>query len=330
MTIRKITILILLLVSIYSCKNPESDSIKPMPTGAPGDVLIVMNESLWDTPAGDTLLQVLTTPYEALPKEEPMFNVIHVTHKAFGKNIKQQRNIIVTKVGKDQPDAKILIKKDLWAKTQILISILAPDREKFITLVDANREKIISVLNEAERQRLMDVNRGTRDDKITSNISKKFHIKLHIPKGYKTDVNDKDFMWLSHEYRDIIQGVFIYTYDYTDKNTFTRDYLVEKRNAVLKRNVPGEIEGSYMTTEPLFPPIMKEVSMNGKYTTELQGLWRMQDGYAMGGPFISLVQLDEKRNKIITVDGFVFAPAHKKRELVRQLEAVLYSIEILD
>jgi hypothetical protein len=62
----------------------------------------------------------------------------------------------------------------------------------------------------------------------------------------------------------------------------------------------------------------------------MQGLWKMQDGYAMGGPFISLIQLDEKRNKIITVEGFVFAPAHEKRELMRQLEAILYSIEILE
>jgi hypothetical protein len=155
-------------------------------------------------------------------------------------------------------------------------------------------------------------------------------MKLYVPKGYKTDVDTKDFMWLAHEYRDIIQGVLIYTYDYTDENTFTRDYLVEKRNAVLKRNVPGEIEGSYMTTELLFPPIMNEFNLNEKYTIEIQGLWKMQDGYAMGGPFISLIQLDEKRNKIITVEGFVFAPAHKKRELIRQVEAILYSMEILE
>jgi hypothetical protein len=48
----------------------------------------------------------------------------------------------------------------------------------------------------------------------------------------------------------------------------------------------------------------------------------------MGGPFMSLTQLDENRNKIITIEGFVFAPAHKKRELMRQMEAILYSIKI--
>jgi hypothetical protein len=176
----------------------------------------------------------------------------------------------------------------------------------------------------------MDVNKKTRDEKIADLLHKKYHINLYVPKGYNIDVNNKNFIWLSHEYRDIIQGVFIYSYDYESENTFTRDYLVEKRNSALKRNVPGEIEGSYMTTELLFPPIMTELSLNEKYTVEMQGLWKMQDGYAMGGPFLSLVQLDEKRNKIITVEGFVFAPAHKKRELVRQMEAILYSLKIVE
>ena len=85
-----------------------------------------------------------------------------------------------------------------------------------------------------------------------------------------------------------------------------------------------------MITEPLFPPIVTEFKMKDTYTIEMQGLWRMHEGYAMGGPFISLTQLDEKRNKVITVEGFVFAPAHQKREFVRQMEAILYSIEIVE
>lgn len=322
-------VLALTLSIAYSCINTDSESLKPMPSGAPGDVVIVMNESLWNSTPGDTLLKVLTTPYEALPKPEPMFNIIHIPHKGFGKLMKPQRNIIVTKVGKDQPEAKILVKRDLWAKTQLLISILAPTSEEFVALVDANRNKIITLLNETERKRLMDINKKSRDPKIADVLNKKFHIKLNVPKGYKIDVNTGDFVWLSQEYRDIIQGVFIYAYDYTDKNTFTREYLIKKRNAFLRKNVPGEIEGSYMITESLFPPIITEFNMNETYTIEIQGLWRMQDGYAMGGPFISLVQFDKERNKIISVEGFVFAPAHKKRELVRQMEAILYSVEIL-
>jgi hypothetical protein len=325
---KKFFILGSLIVIIYSCTNVDSNRIKPLPAGAPGDVVVVMNEPFWEAAPGDSLLSILTTPFEPLPREEPMFNVIHVVHSGFGKIIKQQRNIIITKIGKDQAEAKILVKRDLWAQTQLLISVLAPTKEEFLSLIEANRNKILALIDEVERQRLMDVYKKSHDENIMKTLENKFHIKLFVPKGYKIDVNEDEFIWLSMEYRDIIQGVFVYTYDYTDKNTFTRDYLIEKRNKFLMRFVPGEIEGSYMITEPLFPPMLSELNLNNKFTLELQGLWRMQEGYAMGGPFMSLTQLDENRNKIITVEGFVFAPAHKKRELMRQMEAILYSIKI--
>jgi len=92
------------------------------------------------------------------------------------------------------------------------------------------------------------------------------------------EIDSTDFIWLSCEYRDIIQGIFIYHYNYIDTNTFTRDFLVEKRNQFLKKYVAGEIEGSFMTTEPLYPPVFNEYELRGDiYTAELRGLWRMQD-----------------------------------------------------
>ena len=169
------------------------------------------------------------------------------------------------------------------------------------------------------------------DQTVTDRLKKELDIILTIPKGYIIDVMEKDFVWLSQEYRDIIQGIFIYTYPYTDEETFTRDYLVAKRNYFLKKYVPGEIEGSYMTTEPLFPPLFRVFTLkDGRYTAELRGLWRMQDGLAMGGPFVSITQLDQRRNRIVTVEGFVFAPGNKKRDLLQQVEAIIYTLDFTD
>ncbi|NQU81639.1 MAG: DUF4837 family protein, partial [Bacteroidetes bacterium] len=33
-------------------------------------------------------------------------------------------------------------------------------------------------------------------------------------------------------------------------------------------------------------------------------------------------------NRVITVDGFVYAPGDKKRELLRQVETILYSLKL--
>jgi hypothetical protein len=59
----------------------------------------------------------------------------------------------------------------------------------------------------------------------------------------------------------------------------------------------------------------------------MRGQFRMENDFGFGGPFISLTTLDEKRNRVVTIEGYVFAPNSPKRELIRDLEAILYSLE---
>lgn len=322
---------LLFLTFLISCIDTEKTLLQPAASGAPGDVLIVMSSNLWDGPTGDTVRGLLTSPYDGLPQDEPSYDLMQINHGGFGKTYKSQRNIVVTKIGSDQPEAKILVHKNLWAKSQIVITVLAPDESAFADLIATDGEKILILLDNKERNSLMKTYKSNRDDKIRNKLIEKYSIALNVPKGYKLDVEKKDFLWLSHEYRDIIQGVLVYSYDYTEEETFTRDYLIQQRNKYLKKYVPGEVEGSYITTESLYPPIFTEYQLGeGKYTAEIRGLWKMQDGLAMGGPFISISQLDQAHNKVITVEGFVFAPAHKKRDLLRQVEAIILSLEITE
>lgn len=46
----------------------------------------------------------------------------------------------------------------------------------------------------------------------------------------------------------------------------------------------------------------------------------------MGGPFVSHSRVDTENNRVIVVEGFVFAPEKAKRGLVRRLEGSLYTL----
>ncbi len=168
----------------------------------------------------------------------------------------------------------------------------------------------------------------SQENDIHKKLLSNHQIDLVVPKGYTINFEEDNFIWLDNRHRNIIEGILIYYYPYTDSNTFTKDYLVEKRNSILKKYVPGEKEGSYSATEMRFPIESNEYKLNGeKYTFELRGLWNVVGGFAMGGPFISITQYDEDRNRIVTVDGFLFAPDEDKRNLVKRLEAILYSLK---
>lgn len=325
----KYQIYLIAIVLITSCMDSERPSYQPSSSGALGDVLVVMNKKLWEKSAGEAIRNTLNSFYEGLPQEEPMYDLMQINPAGFVKAYKTQRNILVVKIGADQPEPNINVQKNLWAKPQIIITIVAPTETAFTELFNSNSEKILAILSDMGRKSLMKAFKSTRDETIANKLIDKYSISLIVPKGYKMDVEEQDFVWLSNEYRDIIQGVFVYFYDYTDSETFTRDYLVEQRNKFLKKYVPGEIEGSYISTEVLYPPIFREFKLkNEVYTAELRGLWKMIDGLAMGGPFVSISQLDEVRNRVVTVEGFVFAPAHNKRDLLRQVEAIALSLEV--
>jgi hypothetical protein len=53
------------------------------------------------------------------------------------------------------------------------------------------------------------------------------------------------------------------------------------------------------------------------------------EGYAMGGPFIMRAMVDSVNSRVVVTDGFVYYPSRdKKRNLIRQLEAIMYSVSL--
>ena len=57
-----------------------------------------------------------------------------------------------------------------------------------------------------------------------------------------------------------------------------------------------------------------------------RGLWRLVNDF-MGGPYINFWVYDEQHNRMVYLDGYVYAPDMRKRPLVRQLEAILTSYD---
>jgi alpha-D-ribose 1-methylphosphonate 5-triphosphate synthase subunit PhnG len=48
----------------------------------------------------------------------------------------------------------------------------------------------------------------------------------------------------------------------------------------------------------------------------------------MGGPYVSLAVLDVANQRVIVGYGYVYAPNKDKRNFIRQIEAMLYSMKL--
>jgi hypothetical protein len=117
----------------------------------------------------------------------------------------------------------------------------------------------------------------------------------------------------------------IHTYPYT-ANSFKQEDILRVRNEIAKQYIFGSLEGSYMTTETLVPPMSVEINLNGRYAVETRGLWKLVGDF-MGGPFVNYVFLDEEKNQMVMIDAFLYSPKKGKRDLMIQLEGIAYSID---
>ena len=325
----KSAIVIILVSLLFSCKSDNTNDaiLLPKISGKTGEVLVVIKKEKWESDLGQAFRDFLAYEQYGLPQPEPVFDLVNISPGNFSKLHQPHRNIIFYKTGKDIEKPKITIQKNKWAYPQLIINIDAPDETSVIELLKHNGHEIVTRLNAKERTRLTGYYKWLMEPDIVKSIEKNHHLHLTIPKGYSLDVDEVDFAWVANEPQLISQGIFIYHYPYTDTNTFTPEYLIEKRNYYLKKYVPGHQEGTYMSTEEMLKPEFSEFEIGNRYFAQLRGLWKLENGF-MGGPFISLSTVDEVTNRVVTVDGFVYAPGDKKRELLRQVETILYSINL--
>ncbi len=321
----------LLLVTIFalsSCRN--TGLLLPNATGAAYEVLVVIDQKEWRAEGGKALFDLLAADMPNIPQAEPMFSISRVSTTQFDNLLRPTRNIVMVEIDSTQyTKATVKFVKNRWANSQVIVLITSNTSANLVTLLAAKNEEITNFLVTAERTRQIDYLKSNINNTALNNVYTKFGIQIAVPTSLNKYKEYDDFFWMSNGSASGRQDIIIYSYPYTDKKQLTKEALLAKRDAVLKAHIPGSFKDSYMGTAYSFePPVFNEIWVNDTYCAEIHGLWEMKNGEIMGGPFVSHTRLDELNNRLITVEGFVFAPGREKRNLMRQIEAMVYSVKM--
>ncbi len=309
---------------LSSCK--ESDKpLLPNVSGKAGEILVIMDKDDWDGNLGAEAREVLAADYPFLPQREPYFSLVHITPTGFADLFKIHRNILIFDIS---PDAKgqVLYQNDKWAYPQCLIQVSAPSADSAANVFSANAERIVSTIEQAERDRIITNSRRYEEPSIPPVVSKLAGGSPHFPSGYKVRKATDDFIWIADDKQYSIQGVFVYKYPASSIENFTEENIIRHRNEILKANVPGPRDNTYMITNEVATPDVRFIRFRGRQFAETRGLWDVYGDY-MGGPFVSHSFYSKDGKDIIVLDGFVYAPKYDKRQYLRQVEAILYSFE---
>ena len=321
---RLLLILPMLALLLCSC---EKSNFFPKASGMPYEVLVVMDSIEWNAPHGRALFDVLDTDVPMLPQSERSFRISQTERKDFDRILNIFRNIIIVNIDKTQfTRTRMKFARDKYAMEQIVLSINSPSKEEFRQFCIDHRQEIVDFLTKMEMNRLIKELKKT-NSKVTRELALEiFGCEMNAPKELASYKKGKDFLWTSNNAPSGIMSIAMYTFPYEGPHIFNKEYLAHKRDSVMKENIPGEKPGMYMKTDTLCS-VVKPIVVHGNYAMEMRGLWYMEND-CMGGPYVSHHRVDTENNRVVVIEGFVYAPEKMKRGLIRRLEGSLYTLKL--
>ncbi len=319
------SIFLVALTLLTACKNGKM--LGPVASGRPYEVLVVIDNNLWENPNGRALFNVLDTDIPGLPQPERSFHISQCSPKDFNRTLNLFRNIIIVDIN-PQMFTRVRMKftRNEYAQEQIILRVNAPTEQAFAAYVTEHSQDIIDFITKMEMNRLC-VNLKERHSGVTYELAKElFDCEFFAPDELKNYKKGTDFFWTSNNTASGMVNICMYSYDYEGPETFNKKYILAKRDSIMEKNLPGSAPGMYMQTDTLCTTITP-IMVHGGYAMEARGLWFMKND-GMGGPFVSHSRVDTENNRVIVVEGFVFAPEKMKRGLMRRLEGSLYTLNL--
>ena len=343
------------LILIYILSNCGSDkqtlnNFLPNATGTDSEMLIVMDSSKFKKKLGRSVINVFGENIYGLPQPEPYFDLKYIRPKNFNNILKFAKNIIIifTLEG-DSPSSKLLrnefnqnsiekiksdttlfmmIKKDQYAIGQEILYLFGKNDQVLLDHIKKNKEKLRTYFERRVIKKVNKKNISNTNKNISKDLMKRFGYNITVPAGFSIAKLDSQFVWLREIDPEIEKNIFIYFENYVSDEIFYKKNIEDFRRKIsLKYLRDVENPSVYMTYQKELPFMKTEVNFKEKFSIETRGLWKLSD-ISGGGPFLSYTFVDKNSDKLYYLEGYVYAPGSKKRDLMREIYSILWSFKI--
>ena len=339
MYVRNIKILFIVIVGLLflTCSTDngyQPHLMKPIAKKNYHEILFALDKKYWKGDLGKTIKNsfeklVKTTP---LPYEKE-FDTDFVVPNKILKNIKNNNCFVFVQIENyNSKNIVPVIKKDLWANGQLIVELKFKTEKAAINYFRYKNDEVKSILKTFNLNKIQ--KNFSEQNSINEELEKSMALKFKAPNGIKLNKKAKNFWWWSkleiqkdqNGSHEIQKGIILSQEDYKNKNQFEKNKIITVKDSLGKIYLTGKRDSSFMKTveNEISKTMDTSLYINDKYVKQIKGCWRMEND-KMGGPFISYSWLNNKKTKIITVQGYVYAPNFEKSKYLRELEAIIVS-----
>ena len=332
-------LLVAFVLSLSACEGDGARVALPGKVGAAGELVVVAETNVWTGPVGDTIQAIMGQPYPVLPQYEPLMDVVHLEPSLFDRFWKPHRNILVLEVADriDTQEPSLQFFRNKYSRGQIYMVAKAKSPEALTQILGARGGEMVSLLHAEETSRYADIVALSANEVLARDVQARWGAQAVWPKDARMAKQEEDFWWVDRQLtrlkggdnHDIQQGFFIHSEPYVSADQLSLEHVLDRRDELTRKHVSGPTKGSYMATERRYVPAYEEMEYEGMFALEVRGLWKMENDF-MGGPFYSLTLVDETRGRLLTLEGYAYAPYFDKRSYIREVEGLIRTSVIAD
>ncbi|SEL83351.1 protein of unknown function [Maribacter orientalis] len=309
-----------------ACKEEGKADYLPESVGAMNTLTVVIDNELWKSSVGDAIRENYTAAAQGLTWDEALFSVTQIPQQIFSGSIRNTSSVLY--VMQDSLNLAHM-KSNMYSKPQKVGVIKGRNKQELIDNINTTSAEFIKDF------KTLEISKAQKRFEKSLNKEKalvdKFNISMKIPSIYRVGREEDNFVWISREIQKGNMNIIAYTMPengFQNDSTFAQD-IIRMRDSIGDLYIKGsDVAGknNHMITEKAFTPYVFPAEVSGKKAAEVRGIWEMS-AYPMAGPFLTYIINDKENNRKLILEGFVFAPATKKRDYMFELEAILKSVQ---
>ena len=352
----KFSILLLLTGGLASCTDDVQRTLQPTPAafGQINSLTVIADSSSWLAGVGDSVAYFFEAPYILLPQPEPIFDVrfIEPERVVAEPTWGQLRNYLVLAdlsdtdspttqmVVNDLTDEKIqqvrqegfgtAVARNKWATGQQLVYIMGKNFNELLTGMSTVYPGVVKRIQQGEDERIRVTTyfEGT-NRRLSDSVQQVGGALIQVPGGYdRVPLDTDNTVWLRKEVQGASLNIMMTRVPYENQEQLSKAGLKEIRDRIGREYVSSTTANTYMHINDTDLPLFTEATeLNGAFAIEGRGIWEIENDF-LAGPFVSYLLNNTVDNELVLVDGFVYAPGRKKRDLMEEVVQVIRTAQV--
>jgi len=215
----------------------------------------------------------------------------------------------------------MIMGQDILAKNQLFMIVNMSDKNSMDSWIKEKNNFIRKKFdNQFKNRQKRHVLNDFRNDELEKKLAEKYNINLHVPWGWEIikERSDSNFVWLGREMPFQWIGINWKPGKHTDDELIVGDYLWQW---------PKKYYGYIQNMDHKFKLDKTIFKYNNAW--RLRSLWETVDvKEAKGGPMVSILFYDEKKDITVHLNYLIFHPGKNKSIYMRQMDLILRTFHL--